>query len=278
MNDKEFDELIRQSLARRAEREIAQHAPAKLAFRRLAVRIGDVGDVGDQQQVSVRLNADRERTRSGSRMQRLVLNASAAAVVVVAVVLALAYLGSGDGQFAQGSPVHESARHGYRLRLPDDSWHVTEQPGEWLQGAFLDAETAGVDYFDTAAVPPRGDIVYVWLSSQPIPDGMSFEDWLDAQDRVVQNVQPCFVLQGSYEDVRVDGERGRLGAYRCESFAGSGIPWHTVQLLFEHEGRGYAMYFWPEQEPQAPPLADIRREALRWLPGFEFTEVPGPSL
>jgi hypothetical protein len=275
MTDRHLDSVLKHALAWRAQREIARQAPTRLALRRLAVSVRAAKPTSTS---STRLRGKTAGQRDRRPRSWAINVAGLAAMLIVGVVVATYFAGSVD-RFGATGPLHVSERHGYSIALPDGSWRVTEQPGEWEVGAFLGAESSGSDYFDRRADPDRSvgsapsPLVYMWMSSQTIPPGMSFDGWLYAQDGVTAAAAPCFVLQGEYEQVRVGGEAGRLGYYYCDDFDGSGTAWATMQVLFAHGGRGYAMYFWPEQEPALAPKLDIRREVGRWLSRFAFVEA-----
>lgn len=272
MNDADFDRLLTDALAWRANQHIAQRTPRRLAMRQLAVRLGTTG-------VEVRSKLLRSPDRVVSRVERgrrfVGQFAGIAAALVVAVLVASYVFGPGSQGGATG-PQHESVGHGYSLRLLDGNWTVTEYPGQWQPSEFLNAESPGSDYFARRPSAPQQVLAYMWMSSQAIPDGMTFDGWLYLQDGVTSASASCFDLQGEYQRIQLDGESARVGVYRCANFGDSGVAWATVQVLFSHDGRGYAMYFWPEQEPEMAPLDDVRREALRWLTTFRFLE-PGPT-
>jgi hypothetical protein len=169
-------------------------------------------------------------------------------------------------------PIHTSDRHGYTLALPDHSWRVVERPGTWEPGAFIEAVSPGVDYLEQ--VGPDGTViedVYVYLSSQPVPDFMTFDDWASGHDAVNDLWQPCFELQGAHEARIVDGKAGRTGVYRCEDFGG--VAWATVQTLVMHRGRGYAIYLWPgAQGTDMPPKELLVAQSDEWLARISFTD------
>jgi hypothetical protein len=200
---------------------------------------------------------------------RLVANLAGFVALLVVGVLGVTYLLSPESLLGVAGPLHVSDRHAYVWRLPDRSWTVTVVPGEWKVGEFLNAESAGSDYFE--ANPPDDVLVYAWLASQPIPPSMSFDGWRYRQYGVTAAAASCFELQGSYQQVRVAEETGWLGVYFCPSFMGSGKGWETVQVLFQHDGRGYAAYFWPEQEPDMASLEQVLSAVERWLSTFRFT-------
>jgi hypothetical protein len=161
--------------------------------------------------------------------------------------------------------------------LPD-GWSVEERPGTWEVGEFFDANSEdGVDYFEDLnadGVPT----LYVYLASQDIPDGTSFEDWVARHDVATTLEQPCFELVGSYESRLVDGETARIGTYQCEDFE-NGIPYTGVQTMVAHNGRGYAIYVWPAPLPglrppgwEDMPVPELQAAAARWLDAVEFTD------
>lgn len=268
MNDEQFDRLVRGALSWQADEATARQSPRQLALRKLAVRLS-----GSVANTKPRLRGGATDASSGAGRGRwLVAQAAGVAAVLMVAVVVVAYVFGPGSQPGATGPVHVSERHGYSLRLPDDSWQVTEWPGEWEIGTFLGAENPGSDYFANGTTGGRRTLALAWMSSQPIPPGLNVDGWLELQDRLTTAAAACFVLQGDHEFVLVGGERARVGVYYCPDFQASGVGWATVQVLFARDGRGYAMYFWPDQEPNMAPLAEVRLEALRWLSEFEFTE------
>jgi hypothetical protein len=265
MNDENFDRLMKESLAWHAEQTLAQQPPRRLAMRRLATRLASRGR--DLRFLPLTRRGEDEISR-----RRLVANLAVLASVLVVAVLGLAYLLGPRINFGAPGPLHVSERHLYSLRLPDDGWQVTEYPGEWILGTFLDAGGAGSDYFERPPTSQAQDLTYAWIASQPIPPGMTFDGWLYVQDGVTAAAQPCFKLDGEYTEMTVDGERARVGVFHCEHFFEDGDGWATLQVLVPHDGRGYAMYFWPERDSDAVPVAEWRDEALQWLERFHFAE------
>ena len=207
------------------------------------------------------------------RMNRIILAAGGVAAALVVAMVGVAYLYGPTGPGAPAGPVHVSERHGYSIRLPDDSWRVVERPGTWLSSTYFTSDDPGVDLLEERG--PNGQVVQdfiVYLSSQSIPNGMSFDAWAAAHDEGVERQQPCFRLQGDYENGVVGGETARSGTYHCDDFADEG-PWATVQTLVAHDGRGYAIYVFPARKgPDLPVLADLRAAAKGWLSRISFTD------
>jgi hypothetical protein len=213
-------------------------------------------------------------------MHRLILSVTGVAAAVVVAVVAF---GSLNGRFGAGGPPgvpFTSERHVYTVVLPDDSWIVEERPGSWtLAGGFFDANSgAGVDYFED--LDSRGEpTLYVYLATQDIPDGTTFDEWTALHDAATKGEQPCFELVGSFETRLVDGEPARIGAHRCADYESTGIPWTGVQTMLVHGGRGYAIYVWPAPipgfgPPGAPerPLSELEAQAADWLARFSFND------
>jgi hypothetical protein len=177
------------------------------------------------------------------------------------------------GPDASAGPVHVSERHRYSIVLPSDEWRVLERPGEWALGAFFVGDDPGVDYLEERG--SDGEIVenvFVYLSSQPIPDTMSFDHWADLHDTSNQHHAECFQLQGDFEAGVVGGETARIGTYHCADF-GDGNAWALVQTLVEHEGRGYAIYVFPgSQGAEMPAEPELRAAANDWLSRMSFTD------
>jgi hypothetical protein len=218
----------------------------------------------------------RLRLMGNERMQRLILSATGVAAAVVFAVLAYASL-NGGLQFGAPSGIpFTSDRHGYTVVLPDDSWTVEERSGTWGLGEFFEANSeAGVDYYEHLG-PDGQPVLYVYLSSQAVPEGMSFDEWVATHDAATDREQPCFYLVGDYEERMVDGEPARIGTYTCDNFE-AGIPYTGVQTMVAHAGRGYAIYVWPAPLPGFGPPSDmstseLQDEATKWLSRFTFTE------
>ena len=207
------------------------------------------------------------------RMHRLILPATgiAAAIVIAAVALTSFFRGDGVGG-PQGTPF-TSDRHGYTVILPD-GWTVAELPGSWPLGAFFDANTdSGVDYFERLD-PDLGPRLNLYLASQPIPSGMSFDEWAATHDEANEGEHPCFDLVATYDGVIVDGEGARQQAHHCPTFFGEGDDGALtgIQTLVSHDGHGYAIYVWPTDTGVAmPPLDTLRGEAQAWLARLSFT-------
>jgi hypothetical protein len=187
------------------------------------------------------------RLPGSQRMHRVVLYATG---VAAAVIVAVAAFGSLDRSPQTGSPTgvtFTSERHGYSVVLPENSWRREERPGTWGLGEFFDANSPhGVDYFERLdQTPLRVATFYVYLSSQPIPDGMSFDAWAAGHDAANREAMPCFGVVGEYENRPVAGEIARIATQRCDDFTGEGDAWTTIQSLVAHGGRGYAIYAWP---------------------------------
>ncbi|HEU5203283.1 MAG TPA: hypothetical protein VFU17_03195 [Candidatus Limnocylindrales bacterium] len=211
------------------------------------------------------------------RMTRLLIAGTGLAAALVAAVVGFATLTGGDGIGVPDGVTYTSDRHGYSVFLPD-GWTVEERPGTWEVGEFFDANSEdGVDYFED--VNAEGiPTLYVYLASQDIPGGMSFEEWTARNDVATTASQPCFALVGSHESRPVDGETARVGTYHCDDFDGAGSPYTGVQTLVAHDGRGYAIYVWPAPLPGFQPAgweyqstSELQAAAAEWLDRLEFT-------
>jgi hypothetical protein len=212
------------------------------------------------------------------RMTRLLIAGTGLAAALVAVVVGFATLTGGDDVGGPDGVTYTSDRHGYSVFLPD-GWTVEERSGTWEVGQFFDANSeAGVDYFEdlnAEGIPT----LYVYLASQDIPDGMSFDEWVATHDVATTAYQPCFELVGSFESRLVDDETARIATYHCEDFEDTGIPYTGVQTMVAHNGRGYAIYVWPAPLPgfrppgwEDMPDSELQAAAARWLDSVEFTE------
>lgn len=207
------------------------------------------------------------------QMTRIILPITGIAAGLIVAVIALVSLYGGSDVGAPPGVKFISDRHTYSVILPD-GWTVEERPGSWELGAFFDANSnSGVDYFERLD-PKYGPPLYVYLSDQPIPAGMTFEAWAATHDSATREAQPCFEQIGTFENAIVDGENARVGAHRCEAFGSPlGGAWMTVQTLVGHGGRGYAIYVWPVWTGSAmPPVDELRDEAADWLSRFSFTK------
>jgi hypothetical protein len=206
------------------------------------------------------------------RMNRILLPVTGVAAALIVAVVGLVSLYGTPGPGGPSGTSYTSDRHAYTVVLPD-GWTREELPGTWSLGEFFDPNTdSGLDYFERLE-PKHGPPLYVYLSSQPIPAGMNFDQWAATHDTATSEAQPCFEQVGIFERVDVDTEVGRLGVHRCENFGGPlGDAWTTIQVLVAHGGRGYAIYLWPVWTgPAMPPVDDLRRESSDWLSRFSFT-------
>ena len=212
------------------------------------------------------------------RMTRLLIAGTGLAAALIAAAVGFATLTGGDGVGGPNGVTYTSDRHGYSVFLPD-GWTVEERPGTWEVGEFFDANSDdGVDYFEELGAD-EVPTLYVYLASQDIPDGMSFDEWVARHDVATTSEQPCFELVGSHESGLVDGETARIGTYQCEDFDGTGVPYTAVQTLAAHDGRGYAIYVWPAPLPGFQPAgweylttAELQAAAAQWLDAIEFTD------
>jgi hypothetical protein len=208
------------------------------------------------------------------RMARLLIAGTGLAAALVAAVVGLATLTGGDGVGGPDGVTYTSDRHGYSVFLPS-GWTVEEQPGTWEVGEFFDASSEdGTDFFQRLD-PGQGPRLNLYLASQPIPTGMSFEQWTATHDDANDQAHPCFDVVATYADVTVDGEPARQLAQHCETFFGDGDDGALtgVQTLVAHNGRGYAIYLWPTDTGVAmPPLSTLQAEAEAWLARFTFTD------
>jgi hypothetical protein len=215
------------------------------------------------------------RLPGSQRMHRFVVSAAGLAAALVVAVVAL---GSLDRSPRTGSPTgvtFTSERHGYSVVLPENQWRREERPGVWVLGEFFDANSpSGVDYFERLdQTPLRTPTFYVYLSSQPIPDGMTFDEWVTVHDAANAREMPCFGLVGAYAYRPVAGENGRIATQHCDDFSGAGDAWTTVQTLVAHGGRGYAVYVWPVGiGPLMPAESELEAVAADWLARFSFSD------
>jgi hypothetical protein len=209
-----------------------------------------------------------------NHMYRIILPATGvAAVIVVAAIAFMSFFRGPQVGGPQGVPF-TSDRHGYTVIRPD-GWTAEERPGTWLLGTFFDANTdSGVDYFERLD-PALGARLNLWLASQPIPAGMSVDEWIATHDDANDREHPCFDVVATFPAVTVDGEPARQLAQHCETFFGSGDDGALtgIQTLVSHNGRGYAIYLWPIDTGVAmPPVETLQAEAQAWLTRFTFND------
>jgi hypothetical protein len=254
----EFDRVLEDWLTR---------GPSQLPERAIHETVRQLDDIKQQ---------GRLRLLGNERMQRLILSATGIAAALVFALLAYSSL-NGGLQFGAPSGIpFTSERHGYTIVLPDESWTVEERSGSWALGEFFDANSeAGVDYYEHLG-PDGQPVLYVYLSSQAVPAGMSFDEWVATHDASTDREQPCFKLVGEREERVVDGEPARISTYTCDDFSG-GLPWTGVQTMVAHAGRGYAIYVWPAPlpgfgTPSDMTTSELQDEAAKWLARFSITD------
>ena len=213
-------------------------------------------------------------------MNRLLTYAAGLAAVTVIAVAAWSALGGDGGVGGQPTPsptptpteTFTSTHHGYTVRLPAGEWTFEQRPGSWELGEFFDANSDdGVDYYERPSVA-RPPALYVYIASQAVPDGMVFDDWAATHDAANEAEVPCFLPTAAAEQATVDGEPARVIVQRCENFNGD-RAWMTVQTLFMHGTRGYALYVWPQVDGDLmPTVEELKAQSAAWLAGFTFTE------
>jgi hypothetical protein len=208
------------------------------------------------------------------RMTRIILPITGVAAALIVAVVALVSLYGGPNVGAPAGVKFMSDRHAYSVIL-SDGWTVEERPGTWILGTFFDANTnSGVDYFERRDAD-LGAPLNLYIASQPIPAGMSVDEWMATHDDANDLEFPCFNLVATFPTVTVDGEPARQQAHRCEDFFGSGDDGALmgIQTLASHNGRGYAIYVWPELTGVAmPPVETLQAEAQAWLAHFTFND------
>jgi hypothetical protein len=207
-------------------------------------------------------------------MTRFLVPATGLAAALIVAVLGWSSINDGVGPGGPASVDFTSERHAYTVTLPDEGWTREERLGTWPLGEFFDANSiSGVDYYER---PPSADrpALYVYLATQPIPDGMAFPAWIATHDAATDAAAGCFEPVGDDENALVDGEQARVAVRTCPTYYGATDgAWTTVQTMVAHDGRGYAIYLWPVESGSAmPPVADLRREAADWLSGFSFSD------
>lgn len=206
-------------------------------------------------------------------MTRLLIAGTGLAAALIAAAVGFATLTGGDGVGGPDGVTYTSDRHGYSVFLPD-GWTVEERAGTWEVGLFFDANSAGVDSYERRD-RDLGAPLNLYLASQPIPAGMTFDEWATTHDEANDQAHPCFDVVATYPEVTVDGEPARQQAQHCETFFGEGDDGALtgIQTLVAHNGRGYAIYVWPEETGVAmPPLSTLQAEAQAWLARFTFTD------
>lgn len=240
--------------------------PSRLPDRAVQATIDQLDDIRQRRP---------SRLPGSQRMHKIII--SAAGIAAAAIVAVAAY-GSLDRDPRTAGPAgvaFTSERHGYTVTLPENTWRREERPGTWVLGEFFDANSpSGVDYFERLdQTPLRTPTFYVYLASQAIPDGMTFDDWAAVHDAANVRAVPCFGLVGAYEYRSVGGETGRVATQHCNDFTGEGDAWTTVQTLVAHGGRGYAIYVWPGAMGSLMPAeSELQAVAADWLARFSFTD------
>jgi hypothetical protein len=240
--------------------------PSRLPDRVVDATIGQLDDIRQRKPTWL---------PGSERMHRLILSATGVAAAAIVAVVALGTLNGSGGPGGPSGVPFTSERHGYTVVLPADQWRLEEQPGTWALGEFFDASTAsGIDYYERLdATPARAATYFVYLASQAIPDGMTFDEWAAGHDAANAREFPCFRQIGSFEQRRVDGETARIGSHTCDDWGGAGVAWTTVQILVAHNGRGFAIYAWPAADgANMPPLTEIQAVAADWLARFSFND------
>lgn len=178
---------------------------------------------------------------STDAFRRLVLAAGSLAAVVLLALVGLALLSSGPigpGASPTRTPdstvLFTSDRHGYSVLLPSNRWRVIESAGEWAPGTVFDVDRPGVDLFVYVGAPGERYLHEVFLSSQPIPVGMTFDDWFTDYHQNLAGAFPGCQRVSGYENASVDGETARVSEHTCGA-----QRW--AQAVWSHEGRGYGI-------------------------------------
>ena len=212
------------------------------------------------------------------RMARLLIAGTGLAAALVAAVVGFATLTGGDGVGGPDGVTYTSDRHGYSVFLPD-GWTVEERPGTWERRRVLRREQrGGVDYFEEDLDADGIPTLYVYLASQPIPAGMSFDEWVGRHDVATTGEQPCFELVGSYESRLVDGETARVGTHHCEtsrtaaSRHGRPNDGRPQRPRLRHLCLAGAASRVPSTGWEDMPVPELQAAAARWLDAIEFTD------
>jgi hypothetical protein len=207
-------------------------------------------------------------------MNRILLPVTGVAAALIVAVVGLVSLYGSPGAGGPSGTSYTSERHAYSVIVPD-GWTVEERPGTWILGTFFDANTnSGVDYFERRD-RDQGPWLNLYLATQPIPAGMGVDEWMATHDDANDREHPCFDLVATFPTVTVDGEPARQQAHHCETFFGSGDDGALtgIQTLVSHNGRGYAIYLWPEETGVAmPPIETLQAETQAWLAHFTFND------
>lgn len=216
-------------------------------------------------QLALQLDATAQRRRrqfpwispGDERMKRLFLSIAATAVLLVAAVGVYATVDSIPG--VGGAPDTEpnrfvSERHGYTLELPGESWRVIQFPGTWALGTAFSDGDSGVDRaIDTDA--PSGPFVLV--NSQAVPQGMTFDEWLDDHREAHARAFPTCILANS-EPAEMDGVDAVYDLIACSSDL-------SVEVSAMRGGRAYVLRVFGPSPPWDPhPVME------EWLGRFSF--------
>lgn len=194
-------------------------------------------------------------------MKRLFLPIAATALLLIAAVGV--YANVNNERRLGGAPDTEpnrfvSERHGYALELPGESWRVIQFPGTWDVGTAFSEDTKGVDRAidaDATGGP------FILLNSQAVPQGMTFDDWLDGHREAHMRAFPDCILADS-EAVEMDGVDATYDLIAC-SFGPS------AEVTAIHDGRAYVLRVFGPSSPWDPqPVID------EWLGRISFTSAP----
>jgi hypothetical protein len=187
-----------------------------------------------------------------TRRPILAVGAAATALAVVGIYLVLA---GGPGE--QGV-TYASERHGYTLRLPDETWSVTERPGAWELGATFDEDGPGTDHVRLRGGPNPTAITF---NSQAVPEAMTFDDWFEAYDEANRGAFARWSRESS-EPGEMAGAVARFTKYATAAGA------NALEVTALHGGRAYSLRVWgptaAEWDPR--PVVD------EWLARFSFAE------
>ena len=123
-----------------------------------------------------------------------------------------------------------SPLYGYSIEHPD-TWVPTAASERWLTGPAPKPFEPMVDRFLSA---PSGGSVLVWLYAQPVPDGMTDEQWMtDYAQREATADRPCRATPSEWATRTIDGAAGSFVSVMC--------PTPHGEAVVVSDGVGYAI-------------------------------------
>jgi hypothetical protein len=110
--------------------------------------------------------------------------------------------------------------HGYTIEHPA-AYRALPATEAWPPSGFVGNEEPWVDRF---VASPTGGVAFVGIASQPLPAGMSAEDWLAGYEASVAT-RGCPVPLGSWSDSTVGDSPGRRAEFACQELDALEVAW-----------------------------------------------------